>query len=158
MPQTTAPKKGVWKPAFLVGLRRHANVSRAAKDAGVNRRTAQRERVNSGAFAEAWDDALEEGLDYLEEEARRRAYEGTLKPVYNRGELVGHVREFSDTLTIFLLKGGRPEKYAERSKHEHTGRNGGPIEQKVDIGFDLAGDVRELDREIAEAEEEAGGP
>ena len=134
MPQTTAPKKGTWKPAFIENLRKCANVSKAAKDAGVNRRTAQRERQNSEAFREAWEDALEEGLDYLEEEARRRAYEGTDEPVYYKGEDVGTVRKYSDTLMIFLLKGGRPEKYAERSKHEHSGPGGRPIEINVVYG------------------------
>lgn len=103
-------------------------MSRSAKEAGVARQVAYRERDSSNAFREAWDDAIEEGLDFLEEEARRRAFEGTEKPVFYKGEECGYVREFSDTLMIFLLKGGRPEKYAERVKNEHTGKGGGPIE------------------------------
>ena len=125
------PKKGVWKPLFLEKLREHANVSRAAKDAGISRKTVYKERDFSETFASEWDDALEEGLDYLEEEARRRAYEGVDEPVYYQGEKVGTVRKYSDTLTIFLLKGGRPEKYAERNKHEHTGADGGPVAIRV---------------------------
>ena len=35
------------------------------------------------------------------------------------------VREYSDTLLIFLLKGARPEKYHER--HQHTGVEGSPL-------------------------------
>lgn len=131
MTQTTTPKKGTWKPAFIERLRECANVSRAAKGAGVNRRTVYRERSVSESFRVEWDDALEEALDYLEEEARRRAYEGTLKPVYQQGVQVGEIREYSDTLTIFLLKGGRAEKYAERVKQEHTGKGGGPIQQDL---------------------------
>ena len=123
--------KKAWKPLFLEKLRGHANVSRAAKAAGVSRKTVYKERSNSTTFAAEWDDAVEEGLDYLEEEARRRAYEGTLKPVYQKGELVGHVREFSDTLTIFLLKGRRPEIYGDRVKQEITGKGGGPVTVRV---------------------------
>ena len=54
--------------------------------------------------------------------ARRRAAEGTLKPVYQGGKLVGEIREFSDTLLIFLLKGKRPEVYRENVKVEHSGK------------------------------------
>jgi hypothetical protein len=45
--------------------------------------------------------------------AIRRAYEGVERPVTVAGkrELV---REYSDTLLIFLLKGLRPAKYRER--------------------------------------------
>ena len=38
---------------------------------------------------------------------------GTLSPVYYKGEVVGHVREFSDTLLMFSLKARRPEVYRE---------------------------------------------
>lgn len=128
MTKKVTPKKSEWKPVFLEHLRQTANVSRSAKEAGVARQVAYRERGNSDAFREAWDDAIEEGLDYLEEEARRRAYEGTLKPVFYQGDEVGYVREFSDTLMIFLLKGRRPEVYGDRVKQEITGSGGGPIE------------------------------
>lgn len=126
--RTATPKKRVWQPLFLESLRRKANVSRAAADAEIDRKTAYRARESSDVFADEWDDALEEGLDYLEEEARRRAYEGTLKPVFYQGEEVGYVREYSDTLMIFLLKGRRPEVYGDRLKQEVTGRDGGPVE------------------------------
>lgn len=58
----------------------------------------------------------------MEQEAFRRAVEGTEKPVFGSmgfrmgsGE-IGRVREYSDTLLIFLLKGARPEKYRERTE------------------------------------------
>ena len=150
----SAPRKSEWKPAFLATLKSTANVSRSASEAGVSRQMAYKERETSEHFRAAWDDAIEEGLDYLEEEARRRAYEGTLKPVFNRGMLAGHVREFSDTLTIFLLKGRRPQVYGDRLKQEVTGKDGGPVEHKHQ-GFDLAAEVRRIDEQLAR-EEEAG--
>lgn len=152
MTRTTTPKKGVWKPLFLEHLRETANVSRSANFAGVNRRTVYTERGNSETFREAWDDAVEEGMDFLEEEARRRAYEGTLKPVYQRGDKVGEIREFSDTLMIFLLKGRRPDVYGDRVKQEVTGKGGGPVQHDIAGSFNLAEDIRNLDREIEETE------
>lgn len=153
MTTRVTPKKGQWKPIFLSALRRCANVSRSASEAEISRKTAYKERQDSTTFRDAWDDAIEEGLDYLEEEARRRAYEGTLEPVFYKGEHVGLIRKFSDTLTIFLLKGRRPDVYGDRLKQEVTGKNGGPIQQEVRANFDLAEDVRKLDAEISEAEE-----
>jgi hypothetical protein len=46
---------------------------------------------------------------------------GTLKPVYQGGKKVGAVREYSDTLLMFLLNGGRPEKYKHRIDHTSAG-------------------------------------
>lgn len=60
----------------------------------------------------------------LEREAFRRAHTGTLKPIYQGGEKVGSVREYSDTLMIFLLKGARPQKYRENHKVEVSGTVG----------------------------------
>jgi hypothetical protein len=34
---------------------------------------------------------------------------------------VGKVREYSDTLTIFLLKAHAPDKYRDNAKVEHSG-------------------------------------
>ena len=133
------PKKSEWKPTFLDALRTTANVSRSATEAGVSRQAAYKERDNSDTFREAWEDAIEEGLDYLEEEARRRAYEGTQKPVFYQGEECGYVREFSDTLMIFLLKGRRSEVYGDKLKQEVTGSGGGPIEVIEVVGGKASG-------------------
>lgn len=113
---------------FLKELRRRANVSAAARKAKVGRRTAYDWYKADPDFAKAWDDALEEAVDGLEEAAWRRARDGTLKPVYQQGRKVGQIREYSDTLTVTLLKAHRPEKYRERQQHELTGPNGAPLE------------------------------
>lgn len=83
--------------------------------------TAYRWRTEDEAFARAWDEAKAIGLDALEDEATRRAFEGCDKPVFHQGVKCGTIREYSDTLAIFLLKGGKPEKYRENSKVELHG-------------------------------------
>lgn len=110
---------------FLDALAATGNVSRAMKAAGIPRRTLYDWRDASKEFAVAWDGALDRASGVLEDEALRRAVTGTLKPVYQGGERVGTIREFSDTLLIFLLKGLKPQKYRER--FEHTGAGGGPL-------------------------------
>lgn len=72
-------------------------------------------------YRQAFEDAMTEAAEHLEAEARRRAVEGVVKPVYYKGQEVGAVREYSDTLLIFLLKGAMPEKYRERYEAHHSG-------------------------------------
>lgn len=100
---------------FLVELEQTGgNVTSAAKRASISRRAAYEWRDADAEFAKEWDEAIEAGTDGLEQEARRRAYEGVDEPVFYQGEECGTVRKYSDTLLIFLLKGRRPEKYRER--------------------------------------------
>ena len=41
------------------------------------------------------------------------------------------MREYSDTLLIFMLKARKPDVYRERASIEHTGANGGPLEHAI---------------------------
>jgi hypothetical protein len=119
--RTRTPKKAPqdWAPAFLEELARCGNVSATAVKVG--RRTVYDRRSTDPVFAAAMKEALDVAVEFMEAEARRRAVDGTLRPVYQGGELVGHVREYSDVLLIFLLKAHRPEKYRDRAAVEHTG-------------------------------------
>ena len=40
--------------------------------------------------------------------------DGTFRPVFQVGELVGHIREYSDTLGIFMVKSRRRHVYGDR--------------------------------------------
>lgn len=116
-------KKEEWQASFLAELARCGNVSASAVFAGVSRVFVYEVRAKDAEFAQAWDDALDQSADVMEQEAWRRAVEGVDKPVFGSlgfrmgsGE-VGKVREYSDTLLIFLLKGARPAKYREASRN-----------------------------------------
>ena len=117
------------KREFLAVLLERGNVSAAARAVAVSKSTLYEHRKADPQFAAAWDDVKEEFLDGLEEEAARRAKEGVEEPVYQGGKLVGHVVKRSDVLLMFLLKGGRPEKFRER--HEFTGAEGSPLMQPI---------------------------
>lgn len=97
------------------------NVSRACQAVDIDRTTPYTWRDEDEEFASAWEKAKQWGAEALEDEARRRAYEGTDKPVFYLGGQVGTIREYSDTLAIFLLKGAMPEKYRDNTKIEHSG-------------------------------------
>lgn len=114
------------REAFLASLRDGKSISAAALDAGIGRRTAFEWRLSEPDFAAAWDEAVEEGTDRLEDEAHRRARDGTSKPVFHQGQQCGTVQEFSDTLMIFMLKARRRSKFGD--KQEIGGIDGGAIE------------------------------
>jgi hypothetical protein len=93
--KATGPK-GDWKERFLRKLAERANVSEAARLAGINRQYAYHARDQDPEFAAGWDEAVEEAVDKLEAAAWARA------------------KKQSDALMTLLLKAHRPEKYAER--------------------------------------------
>jgi len=101
--------------AFLEALSESCNVSKACDKAELGRSTAYDWRASDAGFAADWDRALEIGIGALEDEAHRRAFEGNDRPIVHLGKVTGTFKEYSDTLTIFLLKAHRPEKYRERS-------------------------------------------
>lgn len=127
--QVTSKKREI----FLEALKYTCNVTKAAHAAGVSRREFYRIKEEDPEFAEAWQKALEVGSEALEDELMRRAKEGVLKPVFHKGEICGHVREYSDTLGIFLLKGAKPDKYADRK--QVSGPDGGAIPVNISINF-----------------------
>jgi hypothetical protein len=102
------------KKAFLGALAETGNITSASKLAGIDRTTHYRWLKEDPAYAAAVEDAFVQAAENLEREARRRAVQGTDKPVYYKGERVDTVKEYSDTLLIFLLKGAMPDKYSEK--------------------------------------------
>lgn len=119
--------KSEWPDKFISALARTGNVTVAARAARISRTAAYEKRTEDEAWGKLWDEAIETAGDLLEEEARRRAHTGVLKPIYQGGARVGSVREYSDTLLIFLLKGARPAKYRENHRVEVSGPGGGAI-------------------------------
>lgn len=127
------PKKD-WQEAFLDKLRSSPNVAAAAKAAGYSRQWMYEVREQDTEFAKAWDDAIAESLDVAEGELYRRAVRGVVKKVFYQDKQIDTIKEYSDTLLIFLLKSHKPEKYRETTRSEVTGANGGAIKHE-DVGF-----------------------
>jgi hypothetical protein len=102
-----------WKQRFLTALMEHGNVGLACMRAGIHRQTAYQARALHPEFARAWAEAKAHAVDRLEAEAYRRAVIGV-----ERKKLLGKriitVREYSDQLLMFLLKGERPEKFRDQ--------------------------------------------
>ena len=109
----TRARRRDWRSLFIEALRKSGVVKHACTAAGIERSTSYKERAQSPDFAAQWDEALEDAIDDLEAEARRRAFEGVEKPVFQGGKRVGSVREYSDTLLLAMLRAHRPQKYRE---------------------------------------------
>ena len=131
---------------FLQSLSEGMSVSASCQKASVPRRTVYEWRDRSESFKAAWEAAVEEGTDLLEDEARRRAVQGTEKPVFYQGIQCGSIREYSDTLLIFTLKARRPTKYRDNAPLDIPRSN--PL---VDLSAMFDRKEREYEEEDAQA-------
>ncbi len=122
--QNTNPKQArteANQAAFLAALKETGNITAAAKAASIARRS-HYEWLADPDYAGRYREAMDVAIDALEQEARRRAVDGSPEPVFFQGKPVGAIRKYSDTLLIFLLKGHRPEKYRDRYEIKHAGK------------------------------------
>ena len=114
---------------FLETLSSTGLEATSARTAGVTLARVRRYKEADPGFAEQVQEAHESFVDTLEQEAIRRARDGTDKPVYYKGELIDTVKEYSDSLLTKLLTGRRSTTYGD--KREITGAAGGAITIKI---------------------------
>jgi hypothetical protein len=137
-----------WREQFLAALRKMPVVQHACDTVGILRCTAYRARQADKDFAEAWEEAMESGIDLAEQAAIQRGVLGFEEPVIYQGVLsttvlrdaagepvldaMGEmvrvpltVRKYSDAMLALVLKGRRKKVYADRT--ELTGADGGAL-------------------------------
>lgn len=102
-----------WIEPFLTAIMGGASIRGAVAQVGIDLTLPYKTRQTDEAFRVAWAEAMTVGTEFLEAEAQRRAYHGVEEPVFHKGVECGHIRKYSDTLLIFLLKARRPDKYRE---------------------------------------------
>ncbi len=106
---------------FLDVLAKTGRVAEAARAVGyTDTATLQAFRRGDEDFAEAWDYALDAAANVLEEEAIRRAHDGTLEPIYYKGKVAGYKPVYSDTLLMFILRGLKPGTYRDTQRGGDT--------------------------------------
>jgi hypothetical protein len=138
-------RRGDWRPIFLREFRKTGNATKSAMMAGVHRDTVYKRLERDEKFEQLFRLIEERFTNDLEEEMYRRAVKGVDKPVWQGKEFMGTVKEYSDTLAIFLAKARRPHVYRENVRVEHTGPDGGPIQQvNMNIQLDHGKRVAEL--------------
>ena len=111
---------------FLARLRETGNYREAARHASPHSEHGCVSSFKSFArdsafFAAEIGEALADFRESLVAEAVRRGRDGYDRPVYQRGELVGHERVFSDHLLTLELKKHHSE-YREKVQHDHRVR------------------------------------
>jgi hypothetical protein len=104
------------KRRFLEALTQTCNVSASCEIAGLARETAYYWKSRDLDFSAAWDEAMERGLDALEDEVMRRAKDGVAEPVYYQGRVVGETPRYSDVLAMFILKSKRRDVWGEKQQ------------------------------------------
>ena len=114
-----------WAPVFLVALRQTGVIGKAAKEAQISRNECYLLRDVDPEFRQAWDDALEDSTDSLEEAMLHRARDGVRQYKFDsNGDPLKHPDtgepyyedRYSDTVGIFMLKGRRKEIYGENAR------------------------------------------
>lgn len=111
------------KREFLDLFRNHPDLggrkNLCAEAVGCSVATVEYHVKKDPEFAEAFEEARQAWIDEnLFTPALRRARDGVEKPVVGgkfRDEIVAHIREYSDSLTLAMLRAHRPE-FRENSK------------------------------------------
>lgn len=115
------------KRAFLAHISEGYCVEASCRAAGIGTSIVYRHKARDPEFAAAFAEAQAASLGIVDDEIRRRAIEGWLEPVYQGGELVGHVRKYSDPLLTLLAK-SRDARYRDKTALEVSGPGGSPIQ------------------------------
>jgi hypothetical protein len=113
------------KPAaerFLDGLRACGSIRQACRQTGVTRSTVYEWRNADPEFRARWDEALEQGLDALEDEGMRRAFAG------------------SDRLLMYMLSNRRKSVYGNRAAEARSSPGGKGIPFDFNAGRRLPRD------------------
>lgn len=106
-----------WTPerqrGFIEVLARTGSVTQACKAVKKGRDSAYqlRARAGSAEFCAAWDAALDQGVNRMDDASVDRATNGVPVPIFYKGKQVGERRVFNERLTMWHLQHRRPEKY-----------------------------------------------
>ncbi|GAA4039564.1 hypothetical protein GCM10022213_07040 [Parerythrobacter jejuensis] len=131
---TPVPRKGArhdgWTQArqqrFIEALAETGSVHAACKAVDMSQRGAYHLRRQPGAesFRDAWQKALDLGVQRIEDVAMDRALNGVEEPLYSYGKLVGSRTKYNDRLLMFMLRNRAPERFAAGGGHHAKGLGG----------------------------------
>ena len=122
--------------AFLQAIETGSEDGEAAEFAGVTMAAIYDRRRADPDFRKAYKLARESRIEVYRGEAKRRAVDGWLEPVFYRGVQVGQVRKFSDRLLEKLLEAEAPDEFGDRKTVEilTSPMTGADVAKAVAIG------------------------
>lgn len=100
--------------AFIEAIATGSEDKEAAEFAGVTLNAVRERSSRDSAFRAAYAEARKNRIEVYRSEARRRAVDGVLEPVWYRGEQVGVRRVYSDRLMEMLLRAEDPDTFGDR--------------------------------------------
>lgn len=113
------PRRDGWteqrQRAFIEALADTGSVDAACRAVNMSQPGVYQLRREPGAesFRQAWEAALQLGVQRIEDVAMERALNGVEVPVYSYGKLVGTRRTYNDRLLMFMLRNRAPERFTE---------------------------------------------
>ena len=93
---------------FLTLLREVPNVTRAARTLGHAPSSFRKYKKINKEFSDAWDEALEESIERMEQEVHRRAIDGIDEPLTHQGSFT-YQYEFDSTGRVVKDESGIPK-------------------------------------------------
>jgi len=128
--------------AFLSAYSILGAVTYAAKIAGISPSSVYKWKKDE-TFMKHYRNADKAHIEYMEQEAKRRAIMGVSEDVFYQGEKVGEKRKYSDSLLKMLLQGEQPDKYRSSKIEINGGENA-----KIQVNFGTP----ELNQDIDDSE------
>lgn len=116
--------------AFLAAYAECGDITAAAKAVPMRRDLHYRWLQKSPAYAAAFQRRKDVFADSVRAEAKRRAMDGILEPVFYQGKACGSIRKFSDAVLLRMMEAHCPEF---KRKTEISGSDGAPIETRVEV-------------------------
>lgn len=111
-----------WAIPFLAAYTGdHAmNLSASAQAAGVHPRAIKKRIELDPTFADLYQQAEDALTHAAEHVAYNRAIHGTQRPIFQHGEIVGHVTDIDNRLLQWWLERRKPDTYHIATRIEHV--------------------------------------
>lgn len=126
-----------WEREFLeafISSAAYGTVAKAAEAAGINTTMVNNRMKASPGFKMQVDAAKELIRGMTRYEIIRRALEPNEKPVFHRGEIVGHIKEWDNKHLQWVAERMLPEEFHLPTRIEFAGDHDGAINFRLDLG------------------------
>jgi hypothetical protein len=121
------------KPFFEAFINEYGVIGKACDAAGIHENVVRTRTKNSKTFKMMYESAVRMVNDMLEYESMRRALEPNERPVFQRGQLVGIIKEWDTKHLEWVMERRMPEKYHIPTRVEFAGDGEGVLNFKLEL-------------------------